>query len=160
MTPNQKSALESLVGRPLTEPEVAQITPLVASGSTQQIADILSIGRTTVFSRIVTARGLAELIPGGPIEAEKILLKLEATGEVFGASSNPEQKVLGSLIKRQLSFLSGDGLDFGSPALRSMLDFFQGSNLLTAQEVSALKGIAVRPNPLTHTQIVAALLTE
>lgn len=160
MTPSQQAALEALVGRALTQAEVDAITPLVAAGGTQAIADILSVGRTEVFSRITTARGIAELMPGGPLAAEAVLLKLEGARDSMLASEDANTRVFGSLLRRQLAFLSGEGLDFGSAALRAMLDQFAALSILTAGEVAGLKSIGVRPAPITHTQVGAALRGE
>lgn len=160
MSPQQQSALEALAGRALTQAEVEQITPLVEAGSTQAIADILSVGRTQVVSRMTSARGLAEHLPGGPLAAETILLRLEGARDSMLASSDEQQRVLGSLLRRQLGFLAGDGLDFGSGALRGMLDQFGALGILTTQEVAGLKAIAVRPAPITHAQVGAALAQE
>ena len=157
MIPQQQTALEALVSRALTESEVNQITPLAATASHQAIADVLSAGRTEVYSRMTSARGLAEFMPGGPVAGEIVLLKLEGARDAMLASADGQQRVMGSLLRRQLSFLAGEGLDFGSAALRGMLDQFSALGILTAGEVAALKSIAVRPAPITHTQVGHAL---
>ena len=46
MNITQQTALEGLVGRVLTEPEIATLSPLVASRSDGAIASVLSVGRT------------------------------------------------------------------------------------------------------------------
>lgn len=148
MTPQQQAALEALVGRALTGGEVAQIDALLPGRRDDQIAAILSVGRTEVFSRMTSARGLAELMPGGPLAAEAVLMNLEGARDAMLASSNPEQQVFGSLLRRQLKFLEGEGLDFGSAALRAMLDQFVAQGILTAGEVAGLKAIAQRPAPI------------
>jgi hypothetical protein len=158
MTETQQQALEALAGRALTAGEVEQITPLVAAGSTQAIADILSVGRKVVRSRMTSARGVAEFYAaGGPIGAEVVLMKLEGARDAMLASADQEQQVFGSLLRRQLGFLAGEGLDFGSAALRGMLDQFVALGILTAEEVAGLKAIAEFPDPITHTQVGAAL---
>jgi hypothetical protein len=160
MTPTQQSALEALAGRALTAGEVEQITPLVAAGGTQAIADILSVGRKVVSSRMTSARGVAEFYVGGPIGAEIVLMKLEGARDAMLSSENQEQQVLGSLLRRQLGFLAGEGLDFGSAALRGMLDQFVALGILTAEEVTGLKAIAEFPNPIDHMQVGRALRGE
>lgn len=158
MTPQQRSALEALAGRALTQAEAEQITPLVeAPQGDIAIAVILSAGRTEVYSRMTSARGLAEMMPGGPLAAEAVLLKLEGARDAMLASADAQQRVLGSLMRRQLVFLSGEGLDFGSGALRVMLDQFVALGILTAGEVAGLKSIAVRPAPVTPQQVSDAL---
>jgi hypothetical protein len=130
---------------------------LVAAGAINSITSLLSAGRTEVYSRMTSARGVAEFFPGGPVGAEIVLLKLEGARDAMLASGNQEQEILGSLLRRQLAFLSGEGLDFGAAALRGMLDQFVTLGILTADEVAGLKGIAMRPAPLTDAQIETAL---
>lgn len=134
-----------------------ELTALAAAGNTQAIADALSIGRVRVVSKMVSARGLSERMVGGPLAAETVLLKLEGARDSMLASPDQGTALMGSLLRRQLSFLGSDGLDFGSTALRAMLDQFQASNILTATEVSNLKAIAEEPDVITHTQVGEAL---
>ncbi len=157
MTAEQQAALEALAGRALTEGEVAQIAPLVAARNDSAIAAVLSVGRTEVYPRMTSARGLAELYAGGPIGAEVVLMKLEGARDAMLASENAEQRVLGSLLRRQLGFLAGEGLDFGSAALRGMLDEFATRGILTAGEVAALNAIAVRAAPVAERAVTLAL---
>jgi hypothetical protein len=137
---------------------IAASPELQALGAnTQAIADILSVGRKRVISRIVSARGVASDFPAGPLAAEGVLLKLEGAAAQLSASAVTQEKVLGSLIARQLKFLAGEGLDFGSPALRSMLGEFAVMGILTTGEVDGLKSLALVDDPVTHTQVGAAL---
>ncbi len=157
MTPTQQTALEALAGRALTEGEVSSIGAMVDAWNTQGIADALSVGRKAVRPRMTSARGIAELMPGGPAAAEVILMKLEAAAATMLASADQPTKVTGSLLKRQLGFLAGEGLDFGSAALRGMLDQFAAASILTSDEVAGLKAIAEQPDPITHMQVAHAL---
>jgi hypothetical protein len=157
MTPTQKTALEALAGRVLTVDEEAQIDAHLPLRRDDLIAQLLSVGRTQVRSRMTSARGLAELYAGGPLGAEVVLQKLEGAADSLKASANAQEKVLGSLIARQLSFLGADGLDFGSAALRGMLDQFAAMNILTAGEVADLKAVAVFPHPITTNAVSDAL---
>ena len=137
---------------------IAASPELQALGAnTQAIADILSVGRKRVISRIVSARGVASDFPAGPLAAEGVLMKLEGSAAQLSASAVSQEKVLGSLISRQLQFLAGEGLDFGSPALRSMLDQFAVMGILTTGEVEGLKSLALVDDAVTHTQVGAAL---
>lgn len=94
--------------------------------------------RTVVRSRMTSARGIAEKYPGGPLAAEEVLQKLEA----FSVSTNPAYGIVPAAVKRQLGFLAGEGLDFGSAALRSMLDQFVTLGVITSTEATNLKSIA------------------
>lgn len=137
---------------------IAASTELQALGTnTQAIADALSVGRKRVAPRIISARGIAAEYPGGPVAAEVVLMKLEGAAAAAQASADLQQQVLGSLIARQLRFLAADGLDFGSPALRGMLDQFVAMNILSQAEVDGLKALALVDDPVTHTQVGHAL---
>lgn len=131
-------------------PDLAGIT------NSEVLAAALSVGRTQVRPRtMVSARGLAEHL--GPLAAEVVLMKLESARDAMLASPDQQQQVLGSLLRRQLRFLELDGLDFGAPALRSMLDQFVALNILSADEVEALKRIALVPDPVTEYEVRVAL---
>lgn len=136
-------------------PELQALVP-----DTHALADALSVGRTEFYSRLVSARGMAAEFPGGPIGAEVVLMKLEGAAAALKASETQNDKVLGSLISRQLVFLAGDGLDFGSPALRGMLDQFAVGGILTAEEVAGLKGIATRPAPVPEFDVRRAIFAD
>jgi hypothetical protein len=131
-------------------PDLAGVT------DSEALAAALSVGRTQVKPRtMVSARGLAEHL--GPMAAEVVLIKLESARDAMLASPDQQQQVLGSLLRRQLRFLELDGLDFGAPALRSMLDQFGVLNILSADEVEALKRIASVPDPVTEYEVRVAL---
>ncbi len=127
---------------------------------TQALADALSVGRTRIASRIVSARGIASDFPGGPVAAEAVLMKLEGAATALSASAATQDKVLGSLISRQLRFLAGEGLDFGSVALRGMLDQFSAAGILTAEEVAGLKSLALEPDPVSEMDVRRAVWAD
>lgn len=128
--------------------------------NTQAIADALSVGRKKVVPRMTSARGLAELMPGGPVAAEVVLMKLEGAAASMSASVDQQQKVLGSLLHRQLGFLAGEGLDFGSAALRGMLDQFEVMSILTSDEVAGLKAIALVDDPVSEMDVRRACWSD
>lgn len=127
---------------------------------TTAIAAALSVGRKETYSRITSARGIADLFPGGPIGAEVVIMKIEGAASTMKASADAQQKVLGSLITRQLGFLAGEGLDFGSVALRGMLDQFVGLGILTADDVVGLKSIGERAAPVSEFAVRAAIFAD
>lgn len=164
MTPEQQSALEGLVSRPLTAQEILQIDPWLNPEDRRDdlIAALLSQGRTKVQSRMVSARGLAERYNGGdPIGAEIVLQKLEGfvslAASLPNEPANQQTKLLGRLLQRQLGFLNSDGLDFGSGALRQMIDTFALSGVITSTEASHLKNIAVVPDPVPRETVSRTL---
>lgn len=158
MTPAQQSALEGVVGRGLTPLEVEQISGHIAAGRRDDlIAAVLSSGRTKLVPRMVSSRGLAALMPGGPLAAEDVLLKLEGARDALLASQDAGQRLMGSLLRRQLGFLAGEGLDFGAAALQGMLDQFAAQEILTESEATALKAMGVAPDPVAVSQVSDAL---
>jgi len=153
MTPQQQAAIEAVYGHALSEAQAVIVGPMVDERRDRDVAEYLSQGRTEVGPRMTSARGIAERMPGGPIAAEVVLMKLEGARDALLASESQNDKVLGSLLRRQLTFLAGEGLDFGSAALRGMLDQFALAGILTSGEVDALKAIAVRPAPISTSAV-------
>lgn len=121
------------------------------------IAAALSVGRTKIVSKIITSRGISSAYAGGALASENVLMKLEGAYVAMLASSDASTKVLGSLLRRQLGFLAGDGLDFGDATLRGMLDQFALMGILTSGEVANLKNIARGPDPVSADEVSAAL---
>lgn len=136
-------------------PELQALVP-----DTEALAAALSVGRTEVYSRMTSARGLAELYPDGPVGAEVVLMKLEGAAAALKADADATKKVLGSLLTRQLGFLAADGLDFGSTALRAMLDQFATASILTADEAAKLKSIATRPVTVPEFDVRKAIFAD
>lgn len=130
---------------------------MAAAGNTQGIADALSVGRTRVASRLISARGIAAGYPGGPAAAEVVLLKLEGARDALMASADQSSKVLGSLLKRQLGFLAADGLDLGDAALRGMLDQFAAAGILTTDDAANLKALALVADPVAEWDVRCAV---
>lgn len=144
---------------------IAASTPALAMAHAEPpdtfgIAALLSGATTEVHSRITTSRGVAELYPGGPLAAEAVMLKLEGTRDVMLASADPGTKLMGSMLRRQLAFLASDGLDFGSQALRGMLDQFAAAGVITAQEAAGLKAIAERPVQVDEFAVRCAIFAD
>lgn len=143
--------------------DAIEADPVLHSWRTERndaaIAAALSVGRTKPVSRIITARGIAASYPGGAIGAEVVLLKLEGARDAMLASADQNQKVLGSLLRRQLAFLGTEGLDFGDATLRGMLDTFAAMSIITAQEAANLKAMALVPDPISVNDVSAALNT-
>lgn len=128
---------------------------------THGIAAAVSVGRKRVAQPcMVSARGLAGKLSGGALAAEVILLKLEGARDAMLQSQDPQQRVVGSLLRRQLSFLAGDGLDFGDPALRSMIEQFGAQGLITADEAAHLKALAEVPDPVTEFEVRCAIFAD
>lgn len=97
-------------------------------------AKVNSTREKKTLSKMISERGILESYPGGPLEADAVLTKLET----FSLSAHP----LASIVKRALKFLSQpDGLDIGSAATQGMLTQL-GSGVITAEEATKLKNLA------------------
>ena len=87
---------------------------------------------TMVKSRLITARGILSDYPGGPAAAATVLDKLD------GAAPNIPA------LKWAWKFISGEGLDIGVPATQGMLDTLAGATVITTDEATKLKALAIQ----------------
>lgn len=147
MIPAQQSALEALVGRALTEAEVQAIAPHVAAGDTQPIADILSTGRTRAVPTEVGNGTVLEVLG---LQVGNALLDVLLSTE----PSSPYRHVRPLLEQGRLR------LDL-APA-QMALALLVGQQIavgvtFTQQHVDALVERARVADPITHTQVGAAL---
>ena len=112
------------------------------------IAALVSVGRTSVQPRFVTARTvLAECGVHGP----DILGALEAA-----AAGN-------SAVKWAVRFLGQDsGINVGDPATQYMIDQLAAgaTPALSAEQAAALKNLAVQPAPVSRLEVEAALFKD
>lgn len=128
---------------------------------TTGIANALSEGRVkTADTFMISARGLAGRYAGGALASEVVMLKLEGARDAMLASTDPQQRVFGSLLRRQLGFLAGEGLNFGDPTLRGMLDQFSALGIITAAEAGHLKALANVPDPVGEYEVRCAIFTD
>lgn len=123
---------------------------LQADGRINAIASALSSGKTKVVSHFASERGILERYPGGPIEADALLSKLET----FSQTAHP----MASIVKRALKFLAQpEGLDIGSPATQGLLAALQAGGVISMEELNGLRAMATVPNPLTDAEVEAAI---
>lgn len=139
---------------------LAMVHGYAAQPQWEAVAAGIAAAHTEVRPRMVSARGLAERLPGGPLAAEVILQKLEGAAAAMQGSQDAQQKVMGGLIARQLKFLAADGLDFGSAALRGMLDQLAAASIITADDAAALKAIALVPVNVSEHDVRAAVFAD
>lgn len=126
------------------------LTAMAQAGNTQGISDALSAGRTRVVSHFASERGILERFPLGPLAADALLAKLEA----FAAT--PHQ--MARIVSRALKFLAQpEGLDIGAPATQGLLDALAAGGVINAQERAGLAQMATVPDPVTHTEVGAAI---
>ena len=127
-----------------------ELQALAAAGDTQGIADVLSVGRTKTVSHFASERGILERFPLGPLAGDALLAKLEA----FAATAHPMARIVG----RALRFLAQpEGLDIGSAATQDLLDSLAAGGVITAEERAGLAAMATVPDPVSHTEVGAAL---
>lgn len=147
MTPQQQSALAALAGRALTPAEVEQITALVAAGATQAIADILSVGRTRVQHTEVGNGTVLEAL--GLTVGNALLDVLLST-----SPASPYRHVRPLLEQGRLRL----DLAPAQMALASLVGVQIAAGVtLTQEHVDALLSRTRVPDPITHTQVGAAL---
>lgn len=153
MTAAERAALESLVGRPLTEAEAAHVGAHLADPDDRRddlIAAALSEGRTEVRLTRVSEAGLLERWPEGPVGADAFLVKLEA----FAESAHPAAGV----VRRALKFLgTSDGLDLGAAATHTMLDTLAAGAVIAPAEATAAKALSRHPAPISLDAVSRAL---
>lgn len=127
-----------------------ELQTLAAAGDTQGIADALSVGRTKTVSHFASERGILERFPLGPLAGDALLAKLEA----FAVTAHPTARIVG----RALKFLAQpEGLDIGSAATQGLLDSLAAGGVITAEERAGLTAMATVPDPVSHTEVGAAL---
>lgn len=127
-----------------------ELQALAAAGDTQGIADALSVGRTKVVSHFASERGILERFPLGPLAGDALLAKLEG----FAATAHPMARIVG----RALKFLAQpEGLDIGSAATQGLLDQLAAGGAISAEERAGLTAMATVPDPVSHTEVGAAL---
>ena len=118
----------------------------VAARELDTIAALVSAGRLSVQSRFVTARTV--LAECGMLGAS-ILDALEAA-----AAGN-------SAVKWAVRFLGQDsGINVGDPTTQYMIDQLAEGGVLTPDQASALKNLAVQPAPVSRLDVEAALYRD
>ena len=150
MDDKELTALQSLVGRALTPDEVVQIEGWLPGRRDDMIAGLLSVGRTQLVSHFASERGILDRYPGGPVQADALLTKIEA----FALSAHP----LASIVKRAVKFLGQpEGLDLGSPGVQLMLSQLAAGGAITADERAGLIAMATQADPITTNHVSDAL---
>lgn len=123
---------------------------MATAGNTQGIADALSEGRTKIVSHFASERGILERLPQGPLAGDALLAKLES----FAVVGHPMSRI----VARALKFLAQPaGLDIGAAATQLLLDELAAGGVITAQERAGLAAMATVPDPVSHTDVGAAL---
>jgi hypothetical protein len=132
--------LLAMVGANAAETDVAALTAA------------FNQGRTRIVSHFASERGILDRYPGGPIEADALLTKLET----FAVSAHP----LASVVRRATKFLgTPEGIDLGSGGVQAMLAQLTPA-LLTTAERDGLRAMASVPVMLSPQELQAALFDD
>ena len=170
MSPNEQTALEDVAGRALLVDEMAVLGPLVEVRNDVAIATLLSVGRTRLVSRTITARGVrgALSIP----DAMRFLNLLRDTAESAGVpdwlinvlATTTEVAVADYPAYRDTFACAHDwlqqaaGLDLGDPTTRAGLDLIAASDQEKfGATVATLKALAEHHDPIPFDRVSAAL---
>lgn len=171
MTPQQKSALEALMGATMTVEQESEIGPLVDSRDDAAVASLLSVGRTRTESVLVTTRAVRAIGTVLPRSRHALISTLRDAASTTPAWLDPTLTALGIAVEDHPaiaddlasawaalnSFTDGGGLDVGSSAARDMLDIIAAAVPEASAACIAVKALAERDAPLHHSEISAAL---
>lgn len=132
-----------------------------------QIAILLSdvLPKTIVENGVITPRGSAALFPSveglpGPLAFQKAIKKISSWVVNAKSSVSEQVSLLAEAVDEQLYGYRNLGLDFGSPALRSMLDLLASMNVINAQELAGFKSLAEKKYVPTETEIKRAIWSD
>ena len=137
MTPAQKTALESLVGRELTAGEVININPLLAHDSRNDVAvaAILSTGRTRAKVREIGNGTIIEVL--GLATGNAVLDEI-GTNQVF---------------RHVKPLLEQGRLLIGMPLVQETVQSFVAGGLLTQAQSDALRALGREPEPIDFNKV-------
>ena len=142
MTPEQQTALESLVDRMLTNEEVTEIDQYLPQRNDVAIADVLSRGRVRASTCLIGIGTILSVL--NPIAGGAALDALEA------------MKANNSAVKWAFYLLESGNLDIGLPATRLQVDALVGP-VFSHEQAAALKAIAEEADPINYNSVSDAL---
>ena len=173
MTPQQKSALETLLGVAMTVAQEAEIGPLVDARNDAAVAAALGVGRTQFRTLMVTKRTLVALdefgvLPRSAYALISVLKDAETTEPAWlssvltGAGIPVEDHPaiadrLATAWPALTSYTSEGGLDVGNSGVRFMLDLIAIAVPETASACVAIKNLAKVDAPISVYAVSEAL---
>lgn len=168
MTPQQKSALETLLGDVMTPEQEAAIGPLVDVRNDTAVAAALSVGRMTIVSHMISERGVRAAL--SITDAYAFLEELKSASTAPPAWLSPTLLAMGVPVEQHPAYadalssawrwLTQDaGLDVGAGAVRGMLDLIAAGVPTLETACAAVKSLAERPAPI-HVQSVSEALNN
>lgn len=142
MTPAQQSALEGLVGRALTEVEVAQIDILLQNRNDVAIAAILSKGRVKVQSKEIGIGTILDVMaPNGGIFLDNLVALGETDRNVYWS----------------MDLLKQGRFDIGMPGSRAQVSALAQANPSLQPGIAALLATAEVPDQINFNAVSTAL---
>ncbi len=136
----------------------AELQALAAAGSTQAIADALSLGRTRLKSRFITERGVIAAL--GTQAGETFLQALEDFATATLPGGHPLQADHAG-IARVLRWLKTDaGIELGEAQVQTLLGVLGAVGVVDSSHAAVIAALAHEPDPVTHTQVGAALIGD
>ena len=166
MTPQQKAALETLMGTAMTPEMETQVGPLVDARFDAQIAAAISVGRTLIMPLMISERGIRAALSID--DAYAFLTELENAQAAPPAWLSPTLLAMGVPAEKHPAYanalssawrwLTQDaGLDLGSAALRGLLDLIAAGVPALASGCVTLKALAERADPISVNSVSEAL---
>lgn len=150
MSPNKQTALESIVGRALTEAEIEAIDALLPARRDADIAAILSVGRTRLQTRLISERGVMSAL--GIVAGEAFLQGIEAFVAQTPAQGHPLAAAHPG-IKRAAGWLNGEGIDLGDALTQQLLAAMGAAGVVDAGSAATLAALGRTADPITTGQV-------
>lgn len=158
MSPAEQSALEGLLGRPLTQAELDQLTPCFGFETRNDvvITALLSGWRTRIVPTLVGEGVVSNAIgvPDGPVFMRSLRLAAEAE---LPAEATTEEVVQKALVEEAWRHLCSGTLNLGLPAVRTKIDAMVGVLPFTQEQADAVKALAVAQHPFALREVSWAL---
>lgn len=122
----------------------------IADGNYHVIAAKVSANRKLIKERRISEIEVLNEYPGGPVVADSILVKLEAYANSSGTYSG--------VMKRAFkSFYTSEGINFGAPHVQQILTQLVSENVITMDESTNLKNMALIDSPVSWEECQAAI---
>ena len=137
MTPAQQSALEGIVGRPLTAGDITALDPLVEARNDAGIATYLSTGRTAVG-----------LVPRHTFSIWCGTTGLRSAIEDNAGNSASPLRAICLTLRDFLQGATADSIDFANPDNITMLNAWVSVGALTPAQSAQLLAMASAPAPI------------
>lgn len=169
LTADQQAALEGVAGRALTPGEALALPSFVETRNDAGAAALLSVGRTKLVPRQITARGVRAVLP--IVQAVRFLTLLRDIASAdtapawlttiltqMGVPEADQFAYMDTFASGHAWLLQEAGIDLGSPTTRGMLDIIAASDPAAfGASVATLKDLAVVDDPIPFGHVSDAL---